>query len=64
MTKLKHPLYRVLSIAIAVVFFWRGVWGLMDLYIFPDNLTLSYIISLVIGLGILTSTRMLYDQLI
>ena len=51
-------------ISVAVVLFWRGVWGLMDLYVFPNNLLMSYLISIAIGLGVLAATRMIYDQLI
>ena len=38
---------------IAIIAFWRGLWGLMDLYLFPDNEPLSYIVSVVIGLLLL-----------
>ena len=43
------PLSTIL-IAGAVIMFWRGVWGLMDVYLFPDNLPISYGISLLISL--------------
>ena len=61
-TKTKKPSYiRVLWIAVAVVLVWRGAWGLMDLYIFPDHLLASYIISLALGLIVLFSTHKLSD---
>jgi hypothetical protein len=56
-------LYSALLIGIAVVSFWRGAWGLMDLYLFPDNPPLSFIVSLVIGLTILISTHYLIKEL-
>jgi len=59
----KSPLYFALLIGIAVVSFWRGVWGLMDLYLFPENQTISFIISLFIGLSILISTHYLIQEL-
>ena len=40
-------------IAFAVISFWRGVWGLMDLYLFPSNHTLSLLSSITIGIVIL-----------
>ena len=43
------PLSNIL-IAGAVIMFWRGVWGLMDIYLFPNNLTLSYSISFIASL--------------
>ena len=43
----------VLVTAAAVVFFWRGVWGILDHYLFPENPMLSYLSSLLLGLFIL-----------
>jgi len=43
----------VLITSFALISFWRGVWGLLDFYLFPHNLTLSLWISVVIGLFIL-----------
>lgn len=43
---------KTLSIIIdflGIIILWRGVWGLMDLFLFPGNELLSYIAS--IGLG-------------
>jgi Flp pilus assembly pilin Flp len=42
-----------LLIAIAVISVWRGVKGLMDIYLFPNNYVLSSWISLAFGLLIL-----------
>lgn len=33
----------------AVVGYWRSVWLLLDVYIFPENLLLSYAVSTAIG---------------
>jgi len=43
----------IIITALAIVSIWRGVWGLMDIYLFPENPTLSFIISLSMGLVIL-----------
>jgi len=40
-------------IVVGIVLVWRGVWGLSDIYIFPEIPTLSFILSIVIGLVIL-----------
>jgi len=40
-------------IALAIVSFWRGVWGLMDLYWFAGNPQLSFIMSILAGVGLL-----------
>ncbi len=64
--KLKYKMKRILKkinkpqkiffailIAFAVISFWRGVWGLMDLYLFPNDYELSLWISVMLGIGIL-----------
>lgn len=42
------PLYTIFT-AGAIIMFWRGVWGLMDIYLFPNDATLSYSVSFVIS---------------
>ena len=37
----------------AVVLFWRGAWGLMDHFLFPETPILSYFVSIFLGLLIL-----------
>lgn len=44
---------RLIFAGVAIIMFWRGLWGLMDLYLFPENLTLSYSVSATIGLAII-----------
>ena len=59
---IKKVLYTIL-IAFAIVSFWRGVWGLMDLYLFPNNEILSFSISVLIGLVILYFTKHIIGEL-
>lgn len=49
-------------VVLGVVSLWRGAWGLMDLHIFPKNMSLSYLFSLALGLIILLSTYDLAKQ--
>jgi hypothetical protein len=51
--KIHHQVIFAIIIAFAVVSFWRGVWGLMDEYLFPYNVQMSYWASLLLGLLIL-----------
>ena len=51
-------------IAAAVIAFWRGLWGLMDIYLFPDNYALSLWISLIAGLVILFILHKVMGELI
>ncbi|MBD3304070.1 hypothetical protein GF343_02915 [Candidatus Woesearchaeota archaeon] len=43
-------------IGFAVISFWRGVWGLLDIYLFPDNYALSLWVSVIIGIAVLVIT--------
>jgi len=56
--------FYTLLIAFAIVSFWRGVWGLMDLYLFPSNLILSFSLSVLIGVLILYLTENLVKKLV
>lgn len=60
---LKEVFY-TLAIAFAIVLFWRGAWGLLDLYLFPKNHVLSYILSIIFGILILYKTENILDRLI
>lgn len=44
-------------VAFAIVSFWRGVWGLMDVYLLPGNQVMSFIISAALGIAILVFTH-------
>jgi len=60
----KRTTMHIMLVASAVIFFWRGAWGLMDLYIFPDHELFSYITSVVFAIVILLATRRLDDELL
>ena len=40
---------RIIIDLLGIIIVWRGIWGLLDLFIFPGNQLLSYITSIVIG---------------
>ena len=42
--------FKAILVGAAIVMFWRGTWGLLDLYLFPDNQELSFVVSLLSGL--------------
>jgi len=62
--KREHQVIFAVVIGFAVISFWRGVWGLLDLYLFPDNLELSFWSSIVIGLGVLVGTHYVTRELV
>ncbi len=51
--KKKNPFIYHLVTGMAMIILWRGLWGLFDVYLFPENQVLSYTLSVFIGLGIL-----------
>ncbi len=62
--KNKHKAIFAIIIALAVVSFWRGAWGLLDIYLFPGNSELSLWISVIIGLVILKAAHYIYKGLL
>jgi hypothetical protein len=55
--KRDHQLIASLIIAVALISIWRGLWGLFDYYIFPENFVLSSITTLLVGIFILAVTH-------
>jgi hypothetical protein len=49
----KHKITHILLVAIAIVMFWRGVWGLLDEYFFTASPVISYGLSIFIAFLIL-----------
>jgi hypothetical protein len=62
MGSFKQVLFAVL-IGFAVVSFWRGIWGLLDIYLIPSNVELSLWVSLAMGIIILIFTRYAVKEL-
>lgn len=50
----------IIGVVFAIVLFWRGTWGLLDLYLFPDNMLLSYLISAAAGIIILYFSKKIH----
>lgn len=62
--KRKHQVIFAIIIAFAVISFWRGVWGLMDEYLFPNHYQLSLWISVILGVAILIATGYASKELV
>ncbi len=45
--------FNYIIIVLGIVLVWRGIWGLADTYLFPNNPILSFIISVLIGIFLL-----------
>jgi hypothetical protein len=54
---------RFLFIAFGVVLVWRGFWGIADLYIFPENPLISFLVSIGLGLVILLASKEKFSDL-
>jgi hypothetical protein len=64
MYKLKNNhLILALIIGTAVISVWRGIWNLLDLYLYPSDIVMSSIISIIVGLGILIVTHQVAKEL-
>ncbi len=52
LTKLKktHRLLFALLIGTSVIFFWRGLWNLLDIYFLPNNPGVSNLGTMLLGL--------------
>lgn len=61
--KKKHGNIYAIIFGTAIVLYWRGVWGLMDTYLFPDNHVLSYAVSFVSGLFLLFINDFKLDEI-
>jgi hypothetical protein len=51
--KARHPVGNAVIIILAIIMFWRGMWGLLDTYLFPGSPTLSNLVSVLLGVLIL-----------
>ena len=61
--KTRHKIIFSIIIGLAVISFWRGVWGLLDVYLFPNNYPLSLWLSVLIGILILAITGYVIKEL-
>jgi len=65
--KEKHQLTFAILIGVAVVSFWRGIWGLLDYIdsvLFPGEVLLGYSVSILIGIVILFTSGYLIRELV
>ena len=58
-----HKIIFAVVVATAVVMFWRGIWGLMDVLLLPDDYFLSSVISIILGLALLAVTHYKFREL-
>lgn len=61
--KKSHPNANAIVIIFAIVMLWRGVWGLLDTYLFPGSPTFSYLVCIGLGAVILYLDNFSIDNL-
>lgn len=59
----KHHVMYAILVGTSMIMLWRGIWGLLDSYLFPTNKPISYLLSVAIGLVILSFTGRLVKKL-
>ena len=62
--KKHHQLFFSLIILSGVVCLWRGIWGLLDIYLTPNNLPLSFSLSIIVGTVIISLTHYTINKLV
>lgn len=45
--------FEVITVSLAIVMMWRGVWNLLDYYVFPQYNFLSNFFTILIGMTLL-----------
>lgn len=51
--KQQHPNANAIVIVLGIIMLWRGVWGLLDIYLFPGSPTLSHLVAIALGVLLL-----------
>ena len=46
----RRRVIKVLASFVALILLWRGIWGLLDGYLLPDNPMISYLICVLLGI--------------
>jgi len=55
--------FSLLIISFVIISFWRGIWGLMDEFLFPSDYKLSLFIPLFLSILVLIFFPKILDEL-
>jgi uncharacterized membrane protein len=61
--KRKHPTLNTLIVIVAIIFIWRSIWSLADIFIFPEDKVFSNVFTLVLGFTLLFFDDFKLDEL-
>jgi len=62
--KTHHQLLFSLIIMSGMISLWRGIWGLLDLYLFPGQPNISAVISVILGIFVISVTHYTIDKIV
>jgi len=62
--KKHHQLGFSLIIVSGMICMWRGIWGLLDLYLVSDMPGLSFALSLLVGIIIISTTHYTIEKIV
>ena len=61
--KARYPITNCIIVILAIIMLWRGVWGLLDQYLFPESPVISYLVSFALGVLVLYLDDFTLDNL-
>jgi len=66
LTNLKkhHQLIFTLIIMSGMISLWRGIWGLLDIFLFPSDKIISYSLSIILGILVIALTHYSINRLV
>jgi hypothetical protein len=62
--KKHHQLFFSLIIMSGMICMWRGVWGLLDMFLFTGSPLYSYSLSFIIGVGVICLMHYTIDKIV
>ncbi|MBT4209761.1 MAG: hypothetical protein HOE19_02510 [Candidatus Komeilibacteria bacterium] len=58
-----HRNLYALIVGMAIILYWRGIWGLADVYMFPENQAISFAVSAIVGILLLFINDFKLDEI-
>jgi hypothetical protein len=61
--KERHRNLYALIVGMAIILYWRGIWGLADVYMFPNDPAISFSVSAIVGIALLFINDFRLDEI-
>lgn len=62
--KKHHQLIFSLIVVSGVTALWRGIWGLLDIYLLPGSPSVSFTLSIILGVVVIVATHYTIDKIV